>query len=201
MLIHKDITQGSDEWFNVKAGKFSASNFSKLFSGKSTDSYKGIINKVVFERLSGKPIDSADTYKSPAMQRGNDLEPFARQNYELQTFNLVDEVGFIEVNDYVGVSPDGLIDKNGGLEIKCLEYNAFIEFVTTQKIKTEYKWQIQGSLWASEREWWDFYVYHPDLESKPLRVYRDEPEIKKLETELDIAIETVQQKLDLLKED
>ena len=48
MKIHYDLIQGSPEWFIEKAGKFSASKFSKLFSGKSTDSYKGVINKVVF---------------------------------------------------------------------------------------------------------------------------------------------------------
>lgn len=199
MIIHEDIMQGSPEWFNIKAGKFSASTFSKLFSAKSTDSYKGTINKVVFERLSGKPLDSEDSYKSAAMKRGNELEPFARESYELQTFRKVKEVGFIEVNEYVGVSPDGLVGIDGGLEIKCLEHNAFIEFMLTNKIKTDYKWQIQGCLWASEREWWDFYVYHPDIESKPLRIYRNEEEISKLKIELDIAIETVENKIKELK--
>ena len=182
-----------------KAGKFSASKFSKLFSGKSTDSYKGVINKVVFETISGKPIDSEDSYKSASMQRGNDLEPEARLDYELQTFNIVDEVGLIEVNDFVCVSPDGLIGLDGGLEIKCLEYNAFIEFMITKKLKADYKWQVQGCLWASEREWWDFHVYHPDYESKPLRIYRDEPDIKKLEIELAIAIETAKERIIKLK--
>lgn len=189
MTIHENLEQGTDDWLELKRGKLSASNFGKLFAGKGTDKYKGYLNKLVFERLSGTIVDS---YKSPAMQRGNDLEPFAREEYQLKTFNLVKEVGLIEVDENIVVSPDGLIGSDGGLEIKCLEHNALINFLMTKKIPTDYQWQIQGCLWASEREWWDYYVYHPNLPTSPVRIYRDEKEIDMLEKELKIAVEMIE---------
>jgi hypothetical protein len=192
MIYHWDIEQGSDEWFELKRGKLSASKFGRLFSKKTTDRYKGLINKILFERVSNTSVSE---FVSPAMRRGTELEPEARQKYMSKTFNLVKEIGFVEVDDLVGVSPDGLVGANGGLEIKCLEYNALMNFVKTQAIPPDYFWQIQGCLWASEREWWDYFVYHPDYDLDPLRVYRDEEKIKELEIEIEIAKETITEKL------
>ena len=191
-----DMPQGSDEWKQIKAGKFSASKFSKLFMKKSTKGYEGYINQIAIERLTGTPIPS---YKSSWMQRGNDLEPEARTAYEFWTFNKVHEVGFVELDEWVGVSPDGLVGDKGCIEIKCLGADAFSEVKLTGKIENDYLVQMQGVLWVCEREWCDFTVYYPGLSLYINRQFRDEPLIKKLKAEIEIAKELVEKRMVLLK--
>lgn len=195
MIIH-NFEQRSPEWFELRRGKFTGSKFGNLLAKKTTDTYEKLINRVVFEILSDTNVVE---YVSDSMRRGTELEPDARTEYQKKTFSLVREVGSVQVNDYVLVSPDGLIGNDGGLEIKCLEYNNLIKFLTTQEIPRDYDYQIQGCIWACEREWWDYFVYHPDLDTEPLRVYRDDKKIKTLETELEIAINEVEERLGKLK--
>lgn len=196
MIIHNGIIQGTDEWKELKVGKFSASNFGKLFMKKDTKGYEGYINQIAIERLTGIPTPS---FKSSWMQRGNDLEPEARIAYEFKTFNKVHEVGFVELDEWVGVSPDGLIGEKGSIEIKCLGADAFSECKLTGKIDKDYIIQMQGVLWVCEREWCDFTVYYPGLSLYINRQFRDETMIKKLQEEIKIAKELVTKRMILLK--
>lgn len=50
-------------------------------------------------------------YSNDHTDRGNELEPQARSLYELEKMVTVDQVTFIEYNEYIGCSPDGLIDE------------------------------------------------------------------------------------------
>lgn len=192
-----DITQHSDEWFGVKRGKFSGSNFAKLMMAKSTKGYNDLINGIVYERLTGITPES---YSNKAMERGTELEPFARGQYELDTFNKVKEVGFAELNEFVGCSPDGLIGEDGVLEIKCPLYNTFINYaLNSLTAYNDYKWQLQGNLWATERLWIDFYIYHPNLRPLLNRIDRDEKSIDKLAIEIELAIGEVKNRIERLK--
>ena len=196
MIIH-EMPQRSEEWFEVKRGKFSGSNFSKLFMGKSTSGYKSLINKIAFERLYN--LDSGSSYVSPSMQRGIDLEDEARKQYERLTFNRVREVGFIGKDEWTGVSPDGVLSTSKGLEIKCLEYNSLMEFLSSGYVPSDYIWQIQGSLWVTGYESWDYFVYYPKIKTKPITFYPDKNYFDQLETELEIAKQKVNEIIEKVK--
>lgn len=196
MIIH-EIEQGSAEWHDIKRGKFSASNFSKLFMAETTQGYNDIINQIVFERITGK---SPEFYVNAYMERGTELEPEARQDYEFSTFKKVKQVGFIELNEWVGVSPDGLIGEDGMLEIKCPKYSTLINQKLTQKVPKDYYWQMQGQMYVADKKWVDYYVYHPDLDPLLIRVERNEDDIEKLRQKLDKAIETATERINKLKE-
>ncbi|MEG7750696.1 YqaJ viral recombinase family protein, partial [Listeria monocytogenes] len=65
----------------------------------------------------------ADTFESDAMQRGNDLEPFAREYLNKYTGLEFKQTGWLqsEENELLGISPDGITDCNRfSCEIKCL---------------------------------------------------------------------------------
>jgi hypothetical protein len=111
-----NFEQRSDEWFEVRRGKFTGSKFYNLMSKDTTSSYQNLINEVVYERLTNKTLES---YQSADMLRGTELEPEAREDYEFVTGNKVEEVGFVSLDEWVGVSPDGLISDDGMVEIKC----------------------------------------------------------------------------------
>lgn len=191
MKIYNCI-QGTEEWFTARRGKFSGSNFAKLFMAKSTKGYNDLINTIVYERITGI---TPETYTNSAMQRGTELEPFAREAYELHTFNKVHEVGFIELDEYTGVSPDGLVGNNIMTEFKCPLYNTFIGYALSGKAYNDYEWQIQGQLYVAEREYVDFFIYHPNLKPLYYRIGRDEKAIAKLKIELEIAITEVEKRI------
>lgn len=167
-----DVIQGSDEWFELRKGKFTASNIKDLFMSPTTAGYEKAIYKVVFERLSGALVESE--FKSAYMQRGNDLEQQAREAYELITFNKVDNGGFFEMSEWIGASPDGLINEDGLLEIKCPAYNTMINYLIKKELPKEYYYQVHSQILICDKKYCDFFAYHPNLDKVIIRVERDE---------------------------
>lgn len=196
MKIYKDIEQNSLEWFEIRKGKFTCSTLSDLFMDKKTKGYNEAINKVVFERLTGEIPES---FVNDYMKRGSELEPLARQRYELETFNNVEQVGFIEYSDWFGYSPDGLIGDSGLIEIKCPKFSTLIDFALTKKIPKEYIYQMQGGLLVSEREWCDFVMFHPKLDLQIVRVFRDEEIISEIQKVLAESVEEVIKRIDKIR--
>jgi len=195
MIIH-EVEQNTPEWLELRKNKFTASNFGKLFMAKTTAGYNELINRVVFERVTGELPES---YSNEYMQRGHDLEPEAIQRYEFETFRKVKRIGFVEMNEFIGCSPDGFVGDKGMVQVKVPKYSTLIDYMISNKIPKDYSWQMQGELWICEREWNDFFVYHPNLEPLRIRVSRDEAKIKELESEIEIAIETVQERINLIR--
>lgn len=120
MNIIFDIEQGSDEWLKMRLGKLTASKFADVMTkgrgdapSKTRESY---MYQIAAEILTGSPQDS---FKNSAMDWGNECEPAARAAYELENDVDVVECAFIERDEWVGVSPDGLVNDDGLLEIKC----------------------------------------------------------------------------------
>ena len=197
MIVHT-IEQRSKEWYQLRCGKFTASTFAKLMGKKTNKGYQDEIYRVAYETLTDEPVSNGCV--NAAMQHGIDTEPEARLWYEKHENVFVEEVGFIERNEFVGVSPDGLVDDNGVLEIKCPQYNTQIDYLLKHWLPSEYKWQVQGLLWVSEREWCDFLSYHPKLDKLLVRVRRDESAIKELETRINEVIEETKEVINKLKQ-
>jgi len=181
-----DVIQGTDEWFELRKGKFTASIIKDLFMATTTKGYENAIYKVVFERLSGERVESE--FKSPYMQRGNDLEEQAREHYQMMTFNKVNNGGFYELNEFVGASPDGNIEQDGILEVKCPAYNTMIKYLLKKELPSEYKYQVHSQLLICDKAYCDFFAYHPSLESFVLRVERDETICKEINKKLKESI-------------
>ena len=182
MKVHR-MPQRSDEWFQVRLGKITGTSFSTMAAGKP-ETFKKLCYRVLSERRTGCPCDSVPV--TPAMQRGIELEHTARREYERQEFCIVEEVGFLEKDDLLGVSPDGLVGDDGGVEIKCPKQETHEAYLDKKEPWRQYRWQIQGALWVSGREWWDFVSYCPAYApvGKHIAVWRVLPDaeaFKKLE--------------------
>ena len=181
-----DFEQGSVEWHQARLGIPTASRFSDIITpakGGLSTSYKKYIAELIAERIEG--LDP-DAYTSSWMQRGNDLEIEAFTNYEFITDMTPETTGII-LNDEgtIGASPDGLIELEGGLEVKCPKLSTAVSYMMDDDLPLIYKPQVQGNLWLSEREWWDFVVYHPSLKLFIKRIHRDEEYIKKMAEHMD----------------
>ena len=176
MLIH-NVEQGSEEWFACRLGKLTASVARTIATqGKGLET---LCLEKATEILTGKPNES---YKNEAMENGNLLESEARAIYELETGANVAQVGFVEENEYIGVSPDGLVGDDGLIEIKCPTNKTYTQYLLDNKIKPEYYSQMQMQMMITGRLWCDYVVYNPNFKKSIViqRVYPDDAEIKKI---------------------
>ena len=178
MKIYEDLEQGTEEWQLVRLGKFTGSKANDLLMKPSLKGYQNLIYMLAYERLTGEPTES---YVSEWMQYGTDTEPEARESYMFETGNEVQQVGFIELDENTGCSPDGLVNNDGMLEIKCVKWNVQMDYLISQKIPTNYYLQMQFNLFVSNRQWCDFYSYHPKLKAFNKRVFQDLEKFREFE--------------------
>jgi len=200
-MIHHDVDQNSEAWNSLRLGRFTASTFSDLFMAKTTKGYQNAIIKVAFERITG---ESEESFSNKWMQRGNEKEPMAVENYEMLSFNTCEPAGFYEYDDFTGASPDRKIaGQNGGCEFKCPSFQIYNEYLETQKLPKAYFWQIMGQLLCTN---WDFIDYmpfsSPYLKQILIRIERNkyEIEIEQLKAQLLISIEEVKVLIERIKQ-
>ena len=195
-----EMEQGTQEWLEARLGCPSGSGFSKLItaSGTPSSSAESYINDLIAELITG---ESTPFHVTEWMQRGTELEPFARMNYELETDNEVTEVGFcMHETLRCGVSPDGLVGDAGGIEIKCPAPPTHVKYLRKGTLPSEYKAQVMGCLWITGREWWDFMSYHPQMPNLLIRVHRDEEYINQLERLVTHACQIIEKEVADIKE-
>lgn len=190
-----DIEQNSDEWMDLRRGKFTCSIFGDLFMGKNTAGYRNAIYQVVFERLTG---ETPENFSGNWMKRGHEFEAEGLEKYELTTFNKITNGGFCELNEWVGGSPDGFVGKNLA-EIKCPKYSTQIDYLISKQLPKIYEKQVQGQLYVTGAKWCDFMCYHPKLKPLIIRIERDETIIKEIESKLAESIEKAQSIITKLK--
>ena len=195
MKLYNDLVQGSPEWLAVRLGKFGGTDAQAVATnGKGLET---LCFQKVGEIITNRP---SSTYTNPDMERGNELENTARSAYEIQAGNQVVQIGYVELNEYVGVSPDGLIGDDGLVEIKCPTDANFVRFMIEKKPDTKYVWQMQHQMYVTDRKWCDFVVFNDNLDKiEIMRVERDEAKIEKIRIGLEAGVERVKDILERLK--
>ena len=136
------------------------------------DTSRGVIAGLVAERITG---DVDQTYVSDDMWRGIEHEPYARDYYSGHYQQAV-ECGFIvERNDdwTLGVSPDGLVADEGGVEVKCPRAKTHVRTILADKVPDVHVPQIQAALLVTGRKWWDFVSFCAGQPLFVKRVYPD----------------------------
>ena len=166
-----NFEQRSDEWYKIRELKVTGSPCEKIMKprglGQGGQTYcKQIVKETILK-------NKEERYVSAAMQQGIDREPIAAEVYAEEHMVEVTEVGFIvfytenpkekHLNGFLGISPDRLVGKKGGLEIKCPEPDKHTSNLLEQDCPSEYYDQIQMSLFVTGREWWDLMSYNPDF--------------------------------------
>jgi hypothetical protein len=102
---------------------------------------------------------------------GTEQEAAARAAYEQRTGIEVEETGFVAHDTlYAGCSPDGLVDWDGLIEIKC-PYNSAVHIETLLGgMPADHMAQVQGQMWITGRQWCDFVSFDPRM-PEPLQLY------------------------------
>lgn len=191
------MEQQTEAWRNERLGLITGTRFAAIVgSGKTRDD---LIRDLAWERYTGKYIERG--FVTDAMQRGIDLEPEARDWYRFDSGNDVVEHGFIVHPElpFVGISPDGLIDDDGLVEIKCPGHRAHIETLERRKVPSQYRWQVQGQLWVTGREWLDFVSYHPEHDGIIIRIEPSVDDHEKLKAACIAANEEIESIVQLLR--
>lgn len=181
------LEQGSQEWLDARRGLITGSRFKdardKLKSGQPSKASLDYARDLARERVGGK---APAKFQNAAMRTGNEQEPVARAMYEARTGYMVDEVGFFSTEDRLfGLSPDGLIEEDGVLEIKTMVSSDTLFTAVADHDLSSYMDQCLGYLWLLGRRWVDLVLWVPDLQHMVIhRIVRDENAIEALETDL-----------------
>jgi len=201
MTENRDLIQGTPEWHEARRGKITGSRFRDVMSKKDGITRKAFLKGLLLERKTGF---CRGGYFDKNMANGQNIEPHARAYYEGITGTKVEQVGFIDhlleqYRGYVGSSPDGLIGTSGGLEIKCVIPKTHLDYIAKNVLPSTYLPQVQGNMWVTGREWWDFVSFCPEVKTEPywcIRVERDQAYINKLAAAVD---EFIQEMVELQK--
>jgi len=173
MGTETDIKQRTSEWLQQRLGKFTASTATSILGTpgamqteameKAIESFSGIIE---------------DGFCSYDMQIGIDREPFAFKKFAaLNPFFNVTECGFFTFGEHCGASPDGLVNDDAILEIKCPKKETFFKLVATQEIDKKHLAQIQVQLLATNRQrayYFNYYIFDGVEYWHTITVERDE---------------------------
>lgn len=151
-------------WLAERLGHCTASRFKDVMDslkngneGAKRATYR---MEVLSERVTGKPTEH---YMNALMQWGVEQEEYARMAYESRTGAIISQPGFLHHPEieWCGGSPDGTIDDDGLIEIKCPSTSTHIK--TLLGAECEHLPQIQGYLWITGRKWCDFISYDPRM--------------------------------------
>ena len=199
------IDQRSPEWFELRRGKFTASEIHRLMGakglGKTGETY--VMEKVVEEL--GATMPPVSTY---AMERGTELEPYAKAHYS-KAFNCsVSPAEFIIAPwcDEAGASPDGIVtdwaNQNDSrlIEIKCpmnpvnhLQNFMIRSAAELKSIRPEYYWQVQMQMAVCGFEVCDFVSYYPEIDEDfrmiAIAIKSNEADIDLMKTRISEAVE------------
>jgi hypothetical protein len=190
-MKHYDFEQGSDEWKNARKGAITGSKFKdardRLKNGNPSSKAILYAQDVARERCGGT---AEKVFQNAAMRIGSEQEQFANAAYEARTGKLVEPVGFFKTDDGMfGLSPDGLIDDDGVLEIKTMVGSSTLFTAVADGDISAYQDQCDGYLWLLGRQWVDLVLWAPDMADLGLdmvihRITRNEERIEKLEADL-----------------
>jgi hypothetical protein len=185
MIIH-DVTQGSPEWFKLRIGIPTASEFDKIITparGELSKSWKPYAARLIWEKLINTTTQSLEGIKH--VEEGKRLEPFAVRQFEIVNDVETRKIGFVTTDDgLIGASPDRfIVGQPRCVEIKCPTGPVHMRYALFGH-EEAYKPQIQGQLEVCEREEGVFYSYVERAPAYEIRTQRDDPFLSKMRAAL-----------------
>ena len=201
------IEQRTEEWYNQRLGRFTASRIDELMGVKGlglTGEDYAFQNacEVVFGR------NEEDSFTSFDMQRGVQLEPLAFAKFnEVNQFNFIkaESASFFPFGEHAGASPDGLIGSDAILEIKCPRANKFFKIVEkgVDAIDRLYVHQMQMQMLCTNSQrchFFNYIIYNGTEMWHEIIIERDESVINKIKERIEIATKLKLQFIESLKD-
>lgn len=201
------IEQRSPEWFQVRKGKITSSEVHKIMGekGLSETAKTYLLEKVceyfggVTEPATGRPLEW-----------GTELEPIAIDYYQQVTGIQVEKASFMVVDDYYGGSPDGLVQPDGIIEVKCpyksanhFKHGQITSPTTFKKIAPNYYYQCISNMVCAQADWCDFISFDPrvvsDFRMYTYRLYKDSEEEVLMRERLMLAVNYMLELKDIIE--
>jgi hypothetical protein len=181
MKVWSEMEQRTEAWFRARAGRPTASNFERLITptGKDSSQWDDYALELCAQCI--RP-DEIAWEGNAHTDRGNELEPEARGEFERIMNLVVTEVGFVTRDDEViGCSPDGLVYQGStvgkpiaGLELKCPLSKYHARYLIDGVLPAKYRPQVHGSMAVTGLRHWYFMSYCPGLAPFITRVEWDD---------------------------
>lgn len=177
ITIHKELLQGSEEWFAARCGLLTASEMKHIITPaklqySNSEKERSHLYELAAQRVT-KYVEPG--YISDDMLRGKIDEVDARELYSAK-YAPVQEVGFVTNDKWgftLGCSPDGLVGEDGMIEVKSRKQKLQFEAIVTGEMPTEIMLQLQTSLLVTERKWIDAISFSTGMPMMTARVYPD----------------------------
>jgi len=154
------MEQRSNEWRAARLGKITGTRAAALMGTEAAQ--MTLLCEMVREYATAS---SKEIPMNAAMKKGVDDEDLACSAYALETGRTVTHAGLIvsKKNPRLAMSPDGLINTCGGVEIKNLGEENHIRVLLSGKPDPKHVIQCEWGLFVSERQWWDLYYYAKEM--------------------------------------
>ena len=173
MNLIKDLEQRTEEWKQIRKGSIGGTRVKMVMAKNNLP----LIDELIAEKHTEL---IQENYVNDAMQRGIDLEPFAISEFEDRTDFKVETFGLVTNENYPGchLSPDGLIlDGSGvplsGVEVKCPSTKKHVEYIRTNRIPNEYKYQVYHYFTICDTIDTVYFVsYDPRFEVRPFHLIK-----------------------------
>lgn len=160
---YSNLMQGTDEWLQVRLGLITGSQMGALVTAKTlkaanNDKVRTILYELAAQRITKQIVDN---FQSWDMLRGKKEEMLAKDLYG-KHYAQVKDCGFV-TNDSlgfkIGMSPDGLVGEEGGIEAKSRAAKYQVQTIIEGEVPSEFMAQVQGFFLVTERKWCDFISY------------------------------------------
>ena len=150
--------QRTQEWFEKRKDRVTASVAGAIL-GTCPYMKREDVMRAMVRAHHGAPTEFEGNV---ATEWGTVNEPEAISCYEMETGEKVEETGFWPYDDWLGGSPDGLVDTNGLIEVKCpYSYRLHLDTSEYKSIPEHYYAQVQVCLFVTKRYWCDFIQWSP----------------------------------------
>jgi hypothetical protein len=172
-----DVEQGTSEWWELRKGIPTASEFKRILTGggKLSTQADDYACELVADKHCLIPPEGVENFTNRAIRWGQQTEAEARRWYMMEHRHAVSNGGFcVTLDGRFGCSPDGLINELGGLELKCPQGKNHVSYCLKGELPNDYRPQVHGALWVTGALWWDFVSYCPGLPAFRVRVEPDD---------------------------
>ena len=168
-----DIEQKSFEWLKARAGNVTGTSLSSALGTPAVQ--KTLMYSLIADRMTEVQMSDLST---PAIDRGNELEPFAIRATEEETGIKFTDTGLLLNDKYprFSISPGGIVeDENGiiigGIETKCPNSKKHVEYLIKDEIPKEYLHQVKAPFVMSDDvKFWVFASFDDRNYERPLFV-------------------------------
>ena len=167
-----DMEQKSLEWLKARHGNVTGTSLGNALGTRVNQ--KTLMYSLIADRMTEVQMNELST---PAVDRGNELEPFAIRATSHEMALDFEETGLLLNDKYprFSISPDGIFEEDGvitgGIETKCPNSKKHVQYLIRNEIPKEYLHQVKAPfIMSDDVTFWVFASFDDRNYERPLFV-------------------------------